>query len=357
MSGTAALEPVLEHVRANAGRYLGLDGEPARVEISVDPAGSRPRARLHRLELRAGGRRLRLVAKETSLPEAPEAGGGGDRPRLTVVGDTHERHRYEYLGLRAAEEHFTALRDPRFTVVRAIDHLPEQRVFLMEDVPHPTLRDLLAGPARLTPAGRRRIAAAVQNAGAWLREFHGLAVGDDASPPLRSSPAAVEEALRGHAAFVVAAAADRAVSAAIAAGALTDPLPVGLWHADFAPRNVFVTPQGAVAGFDMAARRRVPVYEDIAVFLVNLRGGRARKLAGLAPRPPRGRGAAGRRFLAGYFGGGPVPERALAIFSLLAALDEWGRLEVEASGLGRAAALRALRAEVAGLCAALERGA
>jgi hypothetical protein len=322
VTGTAALEPVVEHVRANAGRYLGVEVAPGDVDVAVVPVGRRVRARLHRVELSAAGHRLRMMLKETSLPDAPEAlTGGDDRPRLTVVEDTHERHRWEYFGLRATEERFGAMRDPRFTVVRAIDHLPAQRSFLMEDVQYPTLRDLLAGPARLTPSGRRRIATATANAGAWLREFHALPAGDADATPLRMRAAEVEAALHEQAEFAARHGGGRAIQramaeavAAIADGALPDPLPLGLWHLDFAPRNVFVTPTGAVAGFDMAARRRAPIYEDLAFFVMNLRRARSR-------------GA--HRFLAGYFGTEPIPERALAVFNLLVSLDERNRRTTE----------------------------
>jgi len=325
VSGKAALGPVVEHVRANAGRYLGVEAAPDKVEIDVIPVGKRARTRLNRLEVGVGGRHLRLIVKETSLADAPEArGDGGGRPRLTVVEDHLERHRWEYLGLRAAEERFEALQDSRFAVLRAIDHLPAQRAFLIEEVPHPTLRDLLTAPARLTPSGRRRIRAATENAGAWLREFHALDAGDagDAgAPPLRASATEVEAALHEQAEFALRHGGGRSVErataravVAIADGALPDPLPLGLWHADFAPRNMFVTPTGAVAGFDMAARRRAPVYEDIAYFVMNL-------------RRLRSRGA--NRFLAGYFGTDPIPERALAVFDLLVRLDERNRRSTE----------------------------
>ena len=321
MTATAALESVVEHVRANAGRYLGVEAAAEDVDVRIVPIGRRVRARLNRLEVSAGGRQLRLVVKETSLPDAPEARGGGDRPRLTVVTDTHERHRWEYLGLQAVQKHFEELGDPRFAVVRVFDHLPEQRAFLLEDVRHPTLRDLLAGPARLTPGGRRRIAAGLENAGAWLREFHALDAGDAEAPPLRAHPAEVEAALHEQAEFAMRHGAGKSVErataravAAIAGGALPDPLPLGLWHLDFAPRNVFVTPTGAVAGFDMAARRRVPIYEDIAYFVMNLRRARSRGTD---------------RFLAGYFGAEPIPERVLAVFDLLVSVDERNRRTVD----------------------------
>ena len=231
------------------------------------------------------------------------------------------------------EEHFAALEDRRFLV-------------LGEGAQHPTLRDLMRGPPRFTFTGRRRIAAGLINAGAWLREFQGLDAGDD-SPPVRATAADVEAALRERAEFVaargggdeVARVAD-AATAAIAAGAVRDPVSVGLAHGDFAPHTVSVAPSGAVAGRNTAARGRAPVYEDIAHFLMHLPGRRPRRMS--APRA--------RRFLYGYFGDAPVPDRALATFGVLVRLDEWARL-LNDPGEPRTSALRR---DVRALCAALE---
>ena len=229
------------------------------------------------------------------------------------------------------EEHFAALEDRRFLV-------------LSDGAQNPTLRDLMRGPPRFTFTGRRRVAAGLMNAGAWLREFHGLAPQDD-SPPARATAADVEAALRERAQFVaghgggdeIARVADAATEA-IGAGDVRDPVSVGRAHGAFAPHNVVVGPGGAVAAFNMAAERRAPVYEDIAHFLMHLRRGRA--------RPARTR-----RFLYGYFGDAPVPGRALVVFGLLVRLDEWARLLGESDG---ASATRALRNEVRAIAAALE---
>lgn len=58
------------------------------------------------------------------------------------------------------------------------------------------------------------------------------------------------------------------------------------------------------------ARRRAPIYEDVAYFVMNL-------------RLMRSRGAD--RFLAEYFGHDPSPARALAVFDVLVRLDERNR--------------------------------
>ena len=179
------------------------------------------------------------------------------------------------------------------------DHLPDSRAFVIEQVAEPTLRDRLALSTRFTPRGRRILDLAFRNAGAWLREFHALP-SPDPGLPLRASVAEVAGALReltdffgrvtGDRAYF--AAVGRAAERAIEVGAIADPLPLGLVHGDFAPRNVFVDDDGRVAGFDMAARRRIPAYEDVAYFCMSLRSGTARlAVRWMDPRPPRWSGA------------------------------------------------------------------
>jgi len=250
--------------------------------------------------------------------------------------------------------------------VQPFDHLPESRAFVVEQVADPTLRDRLASATRFTPRGRRILDRGLRNAGAWLREFQALPSPEPA-PPLRASVADVAEAVReltdylgrttGGGPFL--AAAGRAAERAIQAGAITDPLPLGLAHGDFAPRNVFVDGDGRVAGFDMAARRRVPAYEDVAYFCISLRAGTARlAVRWMDPRPPRMTRRA-RLFLAGYFGDEPVPDQAIALFLLLVTLDNWARIASEPPRAGlarraaRAGAERSLRREVAHLARVL----
>ena len=346
-----SLEGALAHVRANAARYMSAPATGGRVDVRVAGEGRRVRANLLRIELHDGKSRLPLIVKQTSLPSTPEARDAvSGRPRLVVREDYQDRHRFEYLGLCAAHEHFTRLGDPRFGAVRALDHVPGSRAFVLEQVADPTLRDLLAGPRRFTPRGRRLLDRAFRNAGAWLREFHGLP-SPDPGPPLRASVAEVAGALRELADFLGRLTADgpyfaeaaRAADRAIEAGAITDPLPLGLVHGDFAPRNVFVDGDGRVAGFDMAARRQSPVYEDVAYFCMSLRAGTARlAVRWMDPRAARMSRRAG-LFLAGYFGEEAVPDRAIALFELLVTLDNWGRIATEAprGGLVRTAARRA----------------
>jgi len=361
------LEEAVGHVRANAARYMGIPAGNGRVDVRVAGEGRRVRANLLRLELTDGTSRLPLIVKQTSLPSTPE--GRDDpsgRPRLVVRSDYQDRHRFEYLGLRAAHDHFTRLADPRFGSVRALDHLPASRAFVVEHVTDPTLRDRLAGVRRFTPRGRRLLDQAFRNSGAWLRQFHALP-SPDPGPPLRASVADVARAVReltdflgrvtGHGALFAAAA--RAADRAIQAGAIEDPLPLGLAHGDFAPRNVFVDDDGRVAGFDMAARRQVPAYEDVAYFCMSLQAGTARlAVRWMDPRPPRMAPRTG-LFLAGYFGEEAVPDRAIALFLLLVTLDNWARIAAEPPRAGivgravRTAADRSLRRDVSHLVSVL----
>jgi Phosphotransferase enzyme family len=361
------LKEAVAHVRANAARYMSMPAAGGSVDVRVASEARRLRANVVRIELANGTSRLPLIIKQTSLPSTPEAGDDpSGRPRLIVRQDYEDRHRFEYLGLRAAHDHFTRLGDPRFGAVRPVDHLPASRAFVAEQVTDPTLRDRLATLTRFTPRGRRLLDQAFQNAGAWLREFHALP-SPDAAPPLRASVGDVAGALRELTDFLARVAGDpayfadvyRAAARAIEAGALTDPLPLGLVHGDFAPRNVFVGRDGRVAGFDMAARRHAPAYEDVAYFCMSLRSGTARlAVRWLAPRPPRMSRRA-RLFLAGYFGDGPVPDPAIAVFMLLVTLDNWARIASEPPQPGtvpralRSAAERSLRRDVSQLAGVL----
>jgi aminoglycoside phosphotransferase (APT) family kinase protein len=362
------LEQAVAHVRANAARYMGMPAADGCVDVRVTEEGRRLRANLIRIELANGTSRLPLIVKQTSLPSAPEAGDDPTgRPRLIVRQDYEDRHRFEYLGLRAAHEHFTRLGDPRFGAVRVLDHLPASRAFVIEEVADPTLRDRLATVTRFTPRGRRLLDQAFRNAGAWLREFHALPSPDAAAPPLRASVADVRRAVRELADFLARVTGDRAyfaevhrgAEAAIEAGALTDPLPLGLAHGDFAPRNVFVSRDGRVAVVDMAARRYAPAYEDVAYFCMSLRSGTARlAVRWLAPGRPRTSRYA-RLFLAGYFGDEVVPDAAIAVFMLLVTLDNWARIAAESPQAGivlraaTTAAGRSLRRDVSHLVSVL----
>jgi len=64
-------------------------------------------------------------------------------------------------------------------------------------------------------------------------------------------------------------------------------------------------------------------------------------------------------FLAGYFGGGAVPDSAIAVFMLLVTLDNWARIAAEAPPAGivrraaRTAAGRSLRRDVSHLVSVL----
>ena len=152
---------------------------------------------------------------------------------------------------------------------------------------------------------------------------------------------------------------DRVAEAAIEAGAVTDPLPLGLVHGDFAPRNVFVDREGRIAGFDMAARRHAPAYEDVAYFCMSLRSGTTRlAVRWLAPGRPR-MSRRDRLFLAGYFGDEVVPDAAITVFMLLVTLDNWGRIAAESPQAGivrraaSTAAARSLRRDVSHLVSVL----
>ena len=301
----------------------------ARHEVDVRLLATRPRCTLYDVRLTGPAAARRVVVKyRTDLPSSPAT----DRPTL-VPGRVPpmQQAALEYAGLRHVEAGLDPT-DRRFGAVRALDLLGDCPVLVLEHVNAPTLRQVLLSRSRLG-VGDRRLrrtdSAAHRNAGAWLAHFHRTA-----------GPLATDERVGGRDELLehVAAFGDYLVdagttgvkdivrrSAATVAALLPARLPLMVSHGDFAPRNVFVDPDGRVSVFDPMPRWRAPLLEDVCRYLVGVR------LLGLQVHSHGTAFSSGALdqveddFLAGYFGGA-VPTEQVTAFRLVVLLDKWSAL-------------------------------
>jgi Ser/Thr protein kinase RdoA (MazF antagonist) len=97
-------------------------------------------------------------------------------------------------------------------------------------------------------------------------------------------------------------------------------LPLVRLHGDFKSSNILISTDGRLAAVDTKMRYRGPIYMDIAKLLCDLQTDHFSAMTlGVFAHSHAWRKA----FLSGYFGPEPCNERALQIYSVLAALDKW----------------------------------
>ena len=313
--------------------------EPERREIEAQLAlrleapvqlvsfSGRPAARLY--WFRAGQHEsTRLVVK---VPLARVGGSSdGDRPRRSPPTPVTRKAMLEFEALQAAERHFDALGDPRFSAVQAVALLEPMQALVMREARGQPFREAVKRAVLRWRPPRTTLEAATLS-GAWLRAYHAMPVHDTIEQRLASGAAVAELALE-LGAFLAAApygadAIELAEATAGIAGTLGPAdLPLAVVHGDFAMRNVLVG-DGRVAVLDMLGRWHAPAYEDVATMTLALDtvglGGPA---AGVLPRPPA-IGPLRRAFLEGYFGdAGRIPARPLGVLEALLALERLAAL-------------------------------
>lgn len=309
--------------RRAASWYPELEGPG--LEVAVEADRRRPQSELAVVSLRRGDIDRKVLIKRTMLAPVPV---GADRPRLGISGaDLDRKHQLEWQALRLVWDRLGAGDDPGTRAVRPLDHLEDERVIVLELLTDPTLRDhLLRSAVRRDRAGRERLTAALRRLGRWVAAFHPLAPDVE---PRRATPAEVaataerygeflagrDERVAGLASTVAAAASDLDASS----------FRLGLGHGDLAPRNVFAAESGEVTVIDPLGRWRLPIEEDLAALLVDLRtAGAQTVLAGRAfPRATvAGFEAA---VLEGYAEGSGVPvrRRSLEVHTGVVLLDRW----------------------------------
>lgn len=322
---------LLAHLRTDAHRYL--DGvRPRQLQVELLTARRHRFSKTYRFRIAGENVERQVFAKVMSVSNAGSVALEHERPRLASIHDwVNIRPRFEYQALRAVFEHFDRVADPRLGAVQPLEYLEGRRAIVMEVIQQPTLRELLWKATRFTaPINGVDLDIVFRHAGAWLREFHQVRVDGHHPSTLRARRGDVLDALTVYTDFLATGLPatrffEDAVSTATARAPAILPatLPLGLGHGDFAPRNIFVSPERRVTVIDMLGRWRVPIYEDIAYLLTALRtAGPQRVTHGLAFHPDR-LARYENEFLAGYFDRERIPHGAIALFNLLLVLDRW----------------------------------
>ncbi len=329
------IEPdLLAAIRGLAAPHLGASNVDA-VRIVVERVDTRPRSRIIRLRAVADATALDLLLKQLvgpgDVPTGPNPVGrfGEPRPRLASPGTLADRYRLEFDALRATELRLERLDDPRFAAVPVLGYVPDHHALLMVRLQAPNLRDLVAREVRGMP-GRTRIDldAAVSRAAAWLRGYHAMA-----TCPLPVRHERREDLLElvarlcaflgrglGSPAYFEGLAAELH---RLAERCLPERLPLGLAHADFAPRNVLVTRDGRIAVLDMAGGTRIPIFEDVAYFAASLRTPLPRIVTQGVVHDAAAIARLERRFVEAYFEPEPAAWGAIRLYEVLVILDRW----------------------------------
>ncbi|MDQ3866415.1 MAG: aminoglycoside phosphotransferase family protein [Actinomycetota bacterium] len=331
---------LLAYLRTHARSYFdGVRSDQLEVELLA--AHHHRFSKTYRFRITGTNLEQLVLAKVLSVSSAGSVALENDRPRLASVDEWVKiRSRFEYQALRAASERFRRIGDPCLGAVRPFEYIPEHRAIVMEVIEERTLRQLLWKATRLAAAVKgMELDNAFRHAGAWLREFHQLAADGHHATPLREKRGDVLEALTEYAEFLAARLSAPQFFRDIASTAiahsesvLPEILPRGIGHGDFAPRNIFVSPVGRVTVIDMIGGWRVPIYEDLAYFVTELRTAAPQRLTyGLAFSSEL-LAHYENELLAGYFGSEPVPYGAMAFFELLLLLDRWSAVAQKAGG-------------------------
>jgi len=328
-------QEVLDFVVENAPLWFPeLAGN--RVELLVEHSVRRERSSVAFLRLEGGpGRPVRVVVK-AELEDAPAL---DDRPRLGIgPHDMSGKHHLEWKGLVTAWEEFGTGRHPGLRAVRPLAHLPEAGTLIVCRVEDATLRTQLVAASRLG-VGRRRpdLLPALFGLGRWLGAFHRLG---PAVEPARATPGQRAEVADGYARFLAhrhPAAAELARRLVGLEAELDPTVPLGLGHGDLAPRNAFISAEGEVTVIDILARWRVPVYEDIAFLLVELRMAGPELLLFGHAFPAEHHRQLEASFLQGYAAETKVAvdRGALAWYVALVLVDKWAAAVTRATGRGR----------------------
>jgi aminoglycoside phosphotransferase (APT) family kinase protein len=317
-----------QHIRQHAVQYFP-DLKAQEVNVRLVNGQQYRHSHFYRFEISGGGKSIHALVKTPPLHSPFK-----DRPKLGPWIEPSDKFDAQYKAMSKIHEYFTGLADPRFGTVRPLDKLTEHRAIIMEEVPAPSLRQLVEQTSRLKNPLRANgpdyLPLAFHNAGAWLRKFHSIPA---------DQPVKIHNGLRSDFIATVSKLVDFLVNddprnlflQKVAAKTVQDAiqilpeeLPLGLRHGDYGTSNILAGLGGKVTVIDTPAICRSPIYEDLAYILVAaLKAKWSQVLSQNLVYDSRQFALYEREFLSGYFGQSPIPYRILRLYQVQTLLVRW----------------------------------
>lgn len=323
---------VLRHVQNHAPAYFPqLKNGDFQVRLLEEQ--HRASSSVYRIEVRCLHQTFRIFAKGAPRGNPAMQESPATRARLAPpLPHSNERILLEYRALRWIDDYFSSLGDPRFEAIRVLDIIRDPNTIIMMENTDPSLRSLFAASNRWRHLRGKEssLETAFSHAGAWLRAYSTMPRTETELLTRHTHRddfvASIGELTR----FLSSTIGDELfldslsrTVCALALDTLPEELPLGLGHGDYAMRNILVGPGSRITAFDTGARWRVPVYEDVAYFIVKLESNRLQIFSqGLAVHP-RSIQSYSKAFLTGYFGVEEIPFDTLWLFEMQALLDSW----------------------------------
>lgn len=323
------------HLQNHAHTYY-LDWAQTKPNVRLTQVAPHRSSTLYHFHLEAGETLRPIVVKTPPLADAPA--------QISAITEPAIKFRVEYEALVAIHDYFNALQDARFAAIRPLDFIAPHHAVVMEAVQEPSLRALFVKASRIYPwPEAQSLAQCFRHAGGWLRAFHAMSRGEHATPrdvyardffsAIEKYSAFLAEALHEPAFFENLT---RTVNGS-ARGILPEHLPVGLTHGDYALRNLLIGPNCRVRAIDTQAKWLMPIYEDLAYFLVGLSTTWPQVLSQGLAFSERALQCYEKEFLSGYFEREPIPWETIRLFKIKILLLKWSanlhRMQQPGAGL------------------------
>lgn len=317
----------LEHIQQHITDYFPeFQNQPEVKFVSKDIRDS---ATLFRYL--AGNKPIIVKRRETRSIDK----NSSSRPRRfkTKVEDTFEA---EYRALKAIENLINEQDNPHFGYIRVLDVLHEHCAFIMVECQASTLNSIFIKQNRiLAPFNTVDLTPIFYHAGVWLKLFHNMNPQDlEAYTETRHTTR--EDYLNGvdeMIAYLLKHGESKSflnkLSSKISEQAneyLPHDMQTGRTHADYAMRNILITPDKQLVIFDTLAKWRTAIYEDIGYFIARILINQLQVYSlGLAYDRVWIQKCI-RTFLEGYFGDDTIPNEIINLYIVLAILDKWTSL-------------------------------
>lgn len=288
----------------------------------------------YRFKVISGPDEFRLIVKCVPQAKSPieQEVTSVQRARMVPpLNDYGKRLQLEYTALEAIHNHFKKFNNPSFGTIRVLDFMEKYQAIIMEENFNPSLLSLFAKTCLFRNSFYKvaDLNSAFYNAGAWLNAYREVPNMIDAIPR-HSSRDSYNESILELTNYLSDLIGDKQFFEQVeeivhsnAMKILPENLPLGLGHGDYAMRNILVGKSGIVTVIDTAAKFYVPIYEDIAYFLVRLRLNKLHLLTrGLFISDKMFVGFQS-EFLSGYFGKSKIPSNVINLFMIQSLLDNW----------------------------------